>query len=300
LTSSPTEDRLLTAVRNLYRMLTPCRVCPRHCGADRLGGRRGACRAALSVELASATVHHGEEPPISGTHGSGTLFFSHCTLSCRFCQNWPISQTDVGRTVTIGELADRMLALQRKGVHNINLVNPTHYWPQIAAAVAVARARGLRVPVLANSSGFESVETLAHLGDVVQIWLPDYKTTDPAFAEEICGRADLPKVSWSALDFLVKLAGPLRVGEDGVATHGVLVRHLVLPGGRSRTPRVLRRVHRRFRGRVPVSLMTQYFPAYKAPHDPVFGHGPTRGHKRRVTRLARTLGHGRGWRQRDG
>lgn len=202
--------------------------------------------------------------------------------------------------MTIAELADRMLALERRGVHNINLVNPTHYWPQIAAAVAIARGRGLRIPVLANTSGFESLETLALLDDVVQIWLPDLKTTDPDFAREICGRADLPTASWSAVSFLVRLAGPLRTDDNGIATGGVLVRHLVLPGGRSQTPRVLRRFRRKFRGHVPLSLMTQYFPAYKAPHDPVFGRVLGRGEKRRAIRLARTLGLGRGWRQRDG
>ncbi|MDP8225495.1 MAG: hypothetical protein P9L99_19195 [Candidatus Lernaella stagnicola] len=290
----------LHGIRELYRRMSPCVLCPHRCGARRLEGERGRCGAGAEIELASATIHNGEEPPISGTLGSGTLFFTHCPLSCLYCQNWPISQQGVGRKMSADGLAERMLQLQRRGVHNINLVNPTHYWPQIAAAVYLARARGLRVPVLANIHGFENTETLRLLADVVQIWLPDVKTLSSRFAGEICGTPRLAVASWQTLEFLATLSGPLQVDENGLALRGVLVRHLVLPGGRSDTPRFLRRLRRRFRGRIPVSLMTQYFPAHRAHDNPVFQRPLSRPVRRRAHRLARALHLSRGWRQMNG
>jgi putative pyruvate formate lyase activating enzyme len=300
LTENFRQNDIWEAVRGLYRRMSPCVLCPRACGAKRLDGEVGFCRATAEVVLASATVHHGEEPPISGTGGSGTLFFSNCTLRCVYCQNWPISQQGVGQTVTISELADRMLGLEKRGVHNINLVNPTHYWPQIAAATALARGRGLKIPILANTSGFECEATLALLAPVVQIWLPDVKTVRARHAEEICGDRRMGGACWSALKFLVRLAGPLQIDEHGIAVRGVLVRHLLLPGGRSDTATSLRRLRRRYRGRVPVSLMTQYFPAHRAPGHTVFGHRPRPAAQRRAWRLARALRLNRGWRQVNG
>lgn len=293
-------DAYLEAVRALYAMLSPCRICPRRCGAKRAEGQRGLCGADDRVELASATVHRGEEPPISGAEGSGTLFFSHCALNCIYCQNWPISQQGVGRPLTIEELAERMLSLQKSGVHNINLVNPTHYWPLIAAAAFVARQRGLTIPLLANTSGYENLETLAKLDGIVQIWLPDLKYADREPARRFSGRDDLPAVNRRAVGYLCRKYGPLRLDDTGMAASGVLIRHLVLPGQIAQSRKVLRLVSRRLGRRIPVSLMTQYFPAYKAHDDPELNRPLTRTEKRRVWRAARRFGIRQGWRQQDG
>jgi len=287
-------------VRELHRLLSPCRICPRRCGADRLAGKRGACGAESIVELASATVHRGEEPPISGADGSGTLFFSHCVLRCLYCQNWPISQQGVGRRLSIEEVAERMLALQKSGVHNINLVNPTHYWPQIAAAAYLARRRGLTIPLLANTSGYENIEILALLDGIVQIWLPDFKYMDRRLARRLSGRDDLPATNFRAVRYLCRKYGPLRIADNGLADGGVLIRHLVLPGQVAQSRRVLRVLTRRLGRRIPVSLMTHSFPAYKAHDDSALCRPLNRTEKRRVWRAARRFGIRQGWRQQDG
>jgi len=230
----------LKTVSALGRRLGHCDICPRVCGANRLAGKRGVCRAGRAVEVASTAIHQGEEPPISGTCGSGTIFFSHCSLHCMFCQNWPISQKGIGGVMTIDGLADQMCHLQHRGVHNINLVNPTHYWPQISAAVYLARRRGLVIPILANSNGFENIETLRYLQETVQIWLPDLKFGSADLARQCSGVAELPEISRRAIQWLWKTQGPLKIGADGLATGGVLVRHLALPGKISETRQVLR------------------------------------------------------------
>jgi putative pyruvate formate lyase activating enzyme len=250
--------------------------------------------------LASATLHHGEEPPISGTRGSGTLFFSHCPLHCVFCQNWPISQRGVGEPIDLDALAGRMVALERRGAHNINLVNPTHYWAQIAAAVWLARRRGLTIPVLANSNGFESIDTLALLDEIVQIWMPDLKYVDADLAAKYSGSRRLPEASWKAVRWLHRRRGPLRLGPDGLAVGGVFVRHLALPGAVGQTRAAVRRMARLFGRRLTLSLMTQYFPAYKAHQDPLLHRPLHDGEKRRVRRLGRRLRLRGGWRQDDG
>jgi len=242
-------------------------------------------------------MHHGEEPPISGSHGSGTLFFSHCVLRCQFCQNWPISQHGVGREISVEECAAWMLRLQARRAHNINLGNPTHYWPPIAAAVYLARQRGLQIPILANTNGFEHPDTLADLSLFVQIWLPDYKYVQADSALRFSGCAQLPRDNWRALTFLAARAGPLRLDDHGLATRGMLIRHLVLPGRLVETRKILRRIKRRFRGKIPVSLMTQYFPAYKANEVTDLNRKLTDKEIIRLRRLRRRLRINRGWRQ---
>ncbi len=303
--SSTSSDRgqassSLAAVRRLYALLSGCRVCPRECGADRTAGERGACGAKLLPEVASTNVHRGEEPPISGEQGSGTVFLSHCTLKCVFCQNWPISQQGVGETLTVDTLADRMLRLQRQGVHNINLVNPTHYWPQIAAAVYVARDRGLTIPVLANTNGFERIATLELVSTFVEIWLPDIKYVSPRTARSISGASRLPAVAWRAVGWMLDHAGPLQIGPDGLATRGVLIRHLVLPERLDESRLVLRGIRRRFGPDVPLALMTQYFPAYRAHDKKGLQRHLHAGEKRRTERMLQRLGLRQGWRQIDG
>ncbi len=245
--------------------LRGCRLCPRRCGADRLAGETGFCGAGATARVAAVSVHDGEEPPISGTRGSGTVFFSHCNLECLFCQNYPISQMGVGRTMTADELAGRLLWLQARRVHNVNFVTPTPHVPQVIGALAAARGSGFSLPVVYNTNGYESPQALALLEGVVDIYLPDVKYRSAGLAAEASGAADYPAHNALALAEMVRQVGPLATDADGIATRGVLIRHLVLPGRRAETEAVLAFVRERFGPEMPLSLMGQYFPAHRAP-----------------------------------
>ncbi len=258
--------------RAALEALRNCRLCPRHCGVDRLNGGRGACGMGYQPVIASWNAHPWEEPPISGTRGSGTIFFSGCTGKCIFCQNYPISQLRYGNVVTIERFAGMMLALQRRGCHNINLVTPTHFVPQVLAAVDLAAEAGLRLPLVYNSSGYETVETLRLLEGVIDIWLPDAKYTDDAVARRVSGFPGYVAANRAALKEIYRQVGDeLLLDEDGIARRGMIIRHLVLPGGLADTAGVMRWIADELSPRVHVSIMDQYFPAHKALADPLLG-----------------------------
>jgi putative pyruvate formate lyase activating enzyme len=223
-------------------------------------------------KLSSWNLHPWEEPPISGTCGSGTIFFSGCTASCRFCQNFPISQLGYGDTVSIQRLSELMLELQHKGAHNINFVTPTHFMPQILAALPAAIERGLQVPLVYNSSGYERVEVLRLLEGVVDVWLLDAKYAADANALRLSGLKDYVKYNQSALQEVYRQVGAdLVVDDSGLAKRGMIIRHLVLPHGLAGTPEILRWVASELSPHVRVSLMDQYFPAHQAVGDPILG-----------------------------
>ncbi len=246
-------------------MLRACVLCPRRCSKDRLAGQVGWCRAGALPRIASWHVHRWEEPPISGERGSGTIFFSYCTARCLFCQNYPISQLGVGNEVTAGRLAEMMLELQGKGVHNVNLVTPTHYVPQFLEALLLAIPQGFRLPIVYNTSGYDSLETLRLLDGVVDIYLPDAKYADDAVAKRLSGYVDYVAADRAALQEMVRQVGEdVILDEGGIAQRGVIVRHLVLPAGLSQTPEVLRWLAQHLSARIHVSLMDQYFPAHHA------------------------------------
>ncbi|MHB0857761.1 MAG: radical SAM protein [Anaerolineae bacterium] len=254
--------------------LASCDLCPRHCAVDRLKGETGYCRSGAIARVASRNVHRWEEPPISGTRGSGTIFFSNCTARCRFCQNYPISQLGVGQDADAERLAGMMLELQRRGVHNINLVTPTHFVPQILAAVEVAARQGLRIPLVYNTSGYDCVETLRLLEGVVDIYLPDAKYADDDVAARTSGYRDYVAHNRAALLEIKRQVGTgLELDAEGIAQKGVILRHLVLPLGLSQTPEVLQWVAEHLSPDTYVSLMSQYFPAHKAVGDPELGRG---------------------------
>ncbi len=223
----------------LRSLLSPCRLCPRECGADRLGGETGFCGIGLRPKVAAVSLHGGEEPPLSGRRGAGNIFFSGCNLACLFCQNYPISQMGVGREMESSELALAMLGLQRKGAHNINLVTASHVAPQAAEAVGLARRLGLGLPVVWNSNGYESVETVRLLAGTVDVWLPDMKYADDGRAVRCSGATAYVDVNRRAVEEMFRQAGRLEVDASGLAVRGVIVRHLVLPGGWSGTREVL-------------------------------------------------------------
>ena len=256
--------------------LAHCDLCPRACGVNRLAGEQGFCRAGVLAKVASHNVHMWEEPPISGWGGSGTIFFSHCTARCLFCQNYPISQLGAGNEVSAEELAEMMLSLQRQGCHNINLVTPTHYVAQFLQALDVAAGRGLTLPIVYNTSGYESLETLALLDGAVDVYLPDCKYTNDAVAQELSGFRGYVSANRGALVEMARQVGNrIQVDEDGIAWRGMILRHLVLPQGLSQTPQVLAWVTETLGRETHVSLMSQYFPAHRATDHPALSRRVT-------------------------
>ncbi len=258
------SGELLTRVREAYRRLAACDLCPHECGTNRINGERGICEAGLKPKIASVNVHRGEEPPISGTKGSGTIFFSGCSLKCVFCQNFPISQFGNGEVITTRELATRMLKLQRQGVHNINFVTPTHFMPQILAALWLAIPRGFSLPIVWNTSGYEKVDVLQLLDGVVSIYLPDMKYCDDNQAIEISSAPDYCRINRSALVEMVRQVGYLKVDDHGIAVSGLIIRHLVLPDGRAGSQETLRWIAENLGSKTHIALMNQYFPAHLA------------------------------------
>ncbi len=251
--------------------LSHCSICPRACGVNRLEGERGFCQGGRLPVVASWNSHPWEEPPISGTRGSGTVFFGGCSGRCRFCQNYPISQLGVGREVQIAELADMMLELQSRGCHNINLVTATHFVPQVLSALSIAVWQGLRIPLVYNCAGYEDLETLRLLDGVVDIYLPDAKYADDEPAREFSGFPRYVEVNRAALKEMYRQVGELELDEQGLAVRGIIVRHMVLPGGLAGTPQVLHWIARELSPTVHVSLLAQYFPAHRALGHPLLG-----------------------------
>ncbi len=283
-----------------YETLRHCTLCPRACGIDRLSGEKGYCQAGAEPVVASWTAHIWEEPPISGTNGSGTVFFSHCTARCLFCQNYPISQLGVGRPTSVQRLADMMLELQARGCHNINLVTPTHFVPQILAALSLAIERGLRLPLVYNSSGFETVETLHLLEGVVDIYLPDAKYGDDGVASRLSGFQDYVATNHAALREMYRQVGQdLVLDENGLALRGLIIRHMVLPMGLSGTFEVLKWIARELSPSIHISLMGQYFPAHKAVGDPLLGRKVSTEEYLQALEAFDMVGLERGWRQTD-
>lgn len=262
------SGELLDRVRQAYDRLKSCDLCPHECGVNRMAGETGFCRAGLKPKIASANVHNGEEPPISGTRGSGTIFLSYCTLRCRFCQNFPISQMGNGEEITTAELARRMVKLQAQGVHNINFVTPGHYLPQILAALFLAIPMGFRLPLVWNTSGYEKVEVLRFLDGIVDIYLPDMKYADDDPAVKFSSAPGYLHINRAAILEMFRQAGHLQVDDDGIAVKGLIIRHLVLPEGAAGSRETLRWIAENLGTETHIALMNQFFPAYEAREIP--------------------------------
>jgi len=265
------SGELLKRVKTAYERLRSCDLCPHDCGVNRIRGERGICGAGLKPRIASANLHHGEEPPISGTKGSGTIFLSGCSLKCTFCQNFPISQLGNGEEITTGELAARMLRLQRQGVHNVNFVTPTHYLPQILAALWLAIPRGFGLPIVWNSSGYEKVDALRLLDGVIDIYLPDMKYAEERFSVEYSAAPGYRDCNRAAVSEMLRQAGQMQPDDDGIARRGLIVRHLVLPGGIAGSRETLAWIAENLGTATHVALMNQYFPAHRAVSSNVIG-----------------------------
>ena len=246
------------------QLLHSCEICPRACKVDRFSGELGECATGDEAIVSSFNPHFGEEPPLVGAFGSGTIFFSHCNLKCNFCQNYDISHNGDGDECGLGQLAGMMLILQNNGCHNINLVTPTHVVPQILSALDMAIDGGLRIPLVYNSSGYDKVETLELLEGVVDIYMPDFKFWDTAVAQQTCNAPDYPEVAQKAVKEMYRQVGDLQVDENGIATRGLVLRHLVMPGGMAGTKAVMSFIADQVSKNTYVNLMDQYRPCGKA------------------------------------
>ncbi len=249
---------------DLYQAYRSCTLCPRECRVDRTSGRLGICGESAELRIASIEAHFGEEPPISGTHGSGTLFFSGCTLLCSFCQNYQISCFHIGDRTTVEKAADQVADLvKRRGIHNLNLVTPDHFLPHAIDLIQRLRTRGIALPVVFNSSGFEKVELLRQTEEYADIYLPDFKYSDAELAHALSHCRSYPLVALDAIAEMVKQKGFLDHFSEGraIASRGVLVRHLVLPGQTANSIEALSMLFAEFGPELPLSLMSQYRPA---------------------------------------
>jgi len=262
------SGELRERVKKAYARLRHCDLCPHDCGVDRIAGQTGFCKAGLKPKLASANVHRGEEPPISGSRGSGTIFLSWCTLRCRFCQNFPISQLGNGEELSTLALAERMLKLQAQGVHNINFVTPGHYLPQILAALLSAITKGFRLPIVWNTSGYEKVDALMLLDGIVDIYLPDMKYADEEPAVRFSSAPGYRELNRAAILEMFRQVGHLELDHDGFARKGLIIRHLVLPEGAAGSRDTLRWIAENLGTETHVALMNQFFPAYQATDTP--------------------------------
>jgi len=250
-------------LKELRELLSPCRLCPRQCEVDRLSGERGFCRIGAEALMSSAGPHFGEEPPLVGSGGSGTIFFAGCNLGCVFCQNHDISHGLEGNPISPSRLADVMLYLQKRGCHNINVVTPTHVVPWIVEALSLARSRGLNLPLVYNCGGYESVETLRLLDGLVDIYMPDFKFADSAPAERFAQAPDYPETAMAALKEMHRQVGDLDT-VTGVAKRGLLVRHLVMPAGVAGSRKVIDFLAGQISPHTAVNVMAQYRPCYRA------------------------------------
>lgn len=287
------SGRLAKVAREAEARLRECDLCPRACGVDRLAGELGVCGAGAAAEVASAGPHFGEEAPLVGRFGSGTVFFAHCSLRCAFCQNHDIS-FGTGHPVAAEGLAAIMLHLQREGCHNVNLVTPTHYLPQILAATEMAAAGGLEVPLVWNCGGYESVAALRLLEGIVDIYMPDIKFADAGPARRLCGAPEYFDVARAAVREMHRQVGDLEFGPDGTARRGLLVRHLVLPGGEAGTERIMAFLAAEISSETWVNVMDQYRPCHRARDFPPLDRRITRGECDAARDAARRVGLHRG------
>ena len=255
-----------------------CRLCPRACGVDRESGQTGVCGETAELRVASVGRHLGEEPPFTGTRGSGTVFFSGCSSHCFFCQNWQISTGRVGRVWTSDEIESAVVRMLDEGAHNVNLVSPDHFWPHAEDLIRRLRARGITVPVILNTSGYESPAMIGRYAECADIFLPDIKFADGALAAECMGDSRYPEIAFAAAARMIELKGflhPFDPSGREPARTGVLVRHLVLPGHAEDSCRALERLRREFGRLLPLSLMSQYHPVPPGPPDGPFARRVT-------------------------
>ena len=285
------QGMLTDRAEALGDLLETCSLCPHECGAARLQDERGICGAGWSVDVASASPHFGEEEPLSGTNGSGTIFLSHCCLQCVFCINWDISQGGIGRAVSPEKLGRLMLNLQDQGCHNINLVTPTHYAPQIVRALEWAAHRGLRLPIVYNTHGYEKVEILELLEGIVDIYLPDMKFSDDRMAARyMYSASNYPEMVKQAILEMHRQVGIALPRADGLMERGLMIRHLVMPNHVSGSKEIVRWIADHLPPNTYLNIMSQYAPGHKANLYPDIGRRISRKEYEEVVEYAIACG----------
>ena len=280
------KDRIYSLRENL----TSCSLCPRKCEADRLSGDTGTCNTGEYAFVSSHMPHFGEEAPLVGTKGSGTIFFTHCNLLCLFCQNFDISHQGSGRIVNDRQLADMMLSLQALGCHNINFVSPSHVIPQILTSLSLAIDDGLSVPLVYNTGGYDLVDTLKMLEGIIDIYMPDMKFWDKDISEATCQVRDYPEVMRSAVREMFRQVGDLQMDVHGLATRGLLIRHLVMPSRLIDTQQITKFIAEEISSDTPVNIMSQYRPCGRANEIPSMNRSITSMEFKNALRIAREAG----------
>ena len=284
------EGLLEERIKKARELLSGCRVCPRECGVNRLEGETGVCSTGARAEVSSYSPHFGEESPLVGDHGSGTIFFTHCNLLCLFCQNYDISHEGQGHEVTPDVLARLMLDLARQGCHNINFVTPTHVVPQILEALPLAVEAGLDLPLVYNCGGYDSVETLRLLDGIFDIYMPDFKFWDNDLGERYCGVEDYLERTKEAFLEMHRQVGDLELDNNGLAVRGLLVRHLVMPGDLKGTREICRFLAEKISPDTYVNIMGQYRPCGRASEFPEIARSLSNEELKEARRLAREAG----------
>lgn len=279
----------------IYQALSNCNICPRNCQVNRLDKGLGLCKTGSKAKVYSYFCHYGEEPAISGEKGSGTIFFSNCNLRCVYCQNFEFSQVGRGREVEEGELASFMLELQKEGCHNINFVSPTHVIAQILKALILAVEGGLNIPLVYNTSGYDSLETLKLLDGIFDIYLPDARYADGEIALRYSQAGDYPAINQTALKEMHRQAGVAKLDENGIITSGLIIRHLVLPNKLSSTDKIMPFIADALSKDTYISLMSQYFPCHKAKDYPELARRLTPEEYREAVDTMHSCGLHNGW-----
>ncbi len=285
------SGELKNRVQEAYQRLEACDICPRECGVNRRESKKGAvCRTGERAVVSSHNPHFGEEAPLVGTGGSGTIFFTWCNLKCQYCQNYEISQLGQGREVEPEQLAAMMLRLQQMGCHNINFVSPTHVVPQILAGVLIAAEAGLRVPLVYNTGGYDSLKTLELLDGVFDIYMPDMKYSDEPTGRRLSKVKNYPALNQAAVAEMHRQVGDLLLDGQGIGLSGLLIRHLVLPAGLAGTEETLRFLAEELSRDTYVNIMDQYRPCYKADGLPELNRRITTDEYAEAVRLAHEVG----------
>lgn len=280
-------------LEGVFFMLTKleyCNLCPRNCNVNRLKGEVGFCKSGSNLSIARVSLHQWEEPCISGTKGSGTIFFSNCNLNCVFCQNHEISQEQIGKDISIQRLSEIFLEQQRRGAHNINLVTPTHFVPQIIESLKLSKKNGLTIPILYNSSGYENIETLKALKGYIDIYLPDLKYMNDNYAQKYSKAKDYFKFASSAIEEMVAQAPNPIFDKNGIMLKGVIIRHLMLPGLLFDSKKIVDYIYNKYGDNVYLSLMNQYTPMFNATKYPEINKPLDPRHYQSLVNYCRNLG----------
>lgn len=283
------------AIGNLWESLKSCAICPRKCGIDRLNGKNGFCKTGLRPKVYSYLAHRGEEPAISGSRGSGTIFFSNCNLGCVYCQNYEFSQMGAGREVSFEELAGFMLKLQEMGCHNINLVTPTHVLPQILKSLKIAISEGLNIPLVYNTSGYELARIIGLLDGIIDIYLPDMRYADTEEAARFSNSSDYPENNQEAIKEMFRQVGGAQMDESGIIERGIIIRHLVLPNNAGGTEKIMKFISEKISSETYISLMSQYLPYHKAAEFKEINRRLKLGEYERAREIMEKYGLHNGW-----